>query len=300
MREVDFSVIDLNLLKLFEALVKERSVTRAGQTLGLSQPAASRGLGRLRRLLNDRIVVRASQGLELTPRAEALSEPVARLLEDARSIVAPSTFEPSTASSQFTIAANDHATLLLMPALLSKLAQLAPGLDIKIPPASGDNVNLITQGDADLAIGVYGALPARFHQRFLYDEDLVCLVRRDHPVIATGMTLEHFTSLSHISVLITGYGNSMVDEGLKKKGLSRRVSVRLPHFLAAPMLVAESDMVLSVPRRLAHRLAMIVPVEMLELPLKLDGFTLSMIWHERRQDDPAHKWFRKLIVDTIT
>ncbi|MEP3245170.1 MAG: LysR family transcriptional regulator [Sneathiella sp.] len=300
MHEVDFNAIDLNLLKLFEALVKERSVTRAGQTLGLSQPAASRGLGRLRRLLNDRVVVRASQGLELTPRAEALVEPVARLLEDARSIVVPSTFEPSKASGRFTIAANDHVTLLLMPALLSKLAHLAPGFDLKIPPTSGDNVNLITRGDADLAIGVYGKLPARFHQRFLYEEDLVCLVRRNHPVLAAGLTQEHFISLPHISVLITGYGESMVDEVLKKKGLSRRVAVRLPHFLAAPMLVAESDMVLSVPRRLAYRLATSVPVEILELPLEISSFTLSMIWHERRQDDPAHKWLRNSILSTIT
>ncbi len=300
MRKVDFTHIDLNLLKLFDALLKERSVTRAGQRLGLSQPAASRGLGRLRLLLNDQLMVRTSQGLELTPRAEALSEPVARLLEDARSIVAPAIFEPSTASGRLTIATTDHMTLLLMPTLLSTLAQLAPGLDLEIPAPSGNNIKLITQGDADLAIGVYDELPSRFHQRLLYDEDLVCLVRRNHPVIDKQLTLENFVSLSHISIIITGYGNNIVDEALSKRGLSRRVTVRLPHFLAAPILVAESDMILSLPRRLAHRIAMSTPVEILELPLKIKNFTPAMIWHERKHNDPAHMWLRKLIAGIVS
>ena len=296
MHNVDFGSVDLNLLKLFDALSRERSVTRAGQRIGISQPAASRGLARLRRLLNDRLLVRTAQGLELTPRAVELSESVARLLEDARSIVAPAIFEPSEASGQLTIATTDHMTLLLIPTLLSRLAQLAPGVDLEIPAPSGDNVNLVTQGDVDLAIGVYDELPARFRCRALYDEDLVCLVRRDHPVISE-WTLERFVSLLHISVIITGYGKNTVDEALEQQGLSRRVAVRLPHFLAATMLVAKSDMVLSLPRRLAHRVAMSIPVEVLEIPLEIGRFNPSMIWHERRHDDPAHKWLRSLIVE---
>lgn len=296
MHQVDFNRIDLNLLKLFDALLKERSVTRAGQKLGLSQPAASRGLARLRRLFNDQLMVRTSQGLELTPRAAALSESVARLLENARSIVAPSIFEPSAASGRFTIATTDHITLLLIPTLLSKLGQLAPGLDLEISAPLGNNVELVTQGDVDLAIGVYDNLPARFHRRSLYDEDLVCVVRRDHPVLTEQWTLERFVSLSHISVIITGYGRNAVDEALAQQGLSRRVAVRLPHFLAAPMLVAKSDMVLSLPRRLAHRIAISIPVEVLEIPLEIESFSPSMIWHERWHDDSAHIWLRKLIV----
>ncbi len=297
MHKVDFAGVDLNLLKLFDALLKERNVTRAGQRLGLSQPAASRGLARLRHLLNDQLFVRTSKGLELTSRALDLSEPVASLLEDARSIVAPSVFEPASASGRFTIAAADHLALLFMPALLSKLALLAPGLDLEIPASSGDNVNLVAQGGADMAIGVYHDLPARFYQRSLYDEDLVCLVRRNHPVIAQQLSLENFMSLSHISVIITGHGKSTVDDALAQLGLSRRVAVRLPHFLAAPMLVAESDMILSLPRRLAQKIARTVPVDVLELPLETGRFSPSMIWHGRQHNDPAHRWFRKLIVE---
>ncbi|KXO13404.1 Transcriptional regulator, LysR family [Moritella sp. JT01] len=296
-QKVDFSSVDLNLLKLFDALLKERSVTRAGQRIGLSQPAASRGLARLRKLFNDRLVVRTSQGLELTPRATALSGAVTKLLDDAQKIVAPSTFKPSEASGKFTIATTDHMTLLLIPELLSKLAELAPRLDLEISASSGDNIDLVVQGDVDLAIGVYDKLPTRFYQRVLYDEDLVCLIRSDHPILAEPWTLESFASLSHISVIITGKGKSTVDNALAEEGLSRRTAVRLPHFLAAPMLVAESDMILSIPRRLAHKVVMTAPLKILEIPLTIKSFNPSIIWHERWHEDPAHIWLRNLLFE---
>ncbi|WP_394209128.1 LysR family transcriptional regulator [Enterovibrio calviensis] len=297
MSEVDFGGVDLNLLKLFDALLKERSVTRAGQRLGLSQPAASRGLSRLRRLLNDPLFIRTSKGWELTPRAIALSEPVTKLLDDARTIVAPTAFDPSTASAKFSIATADHMALLLMPTLISRLANLAPGIDLVIPASSGDNVDLITQGSADIAIGVYDDLPARFHKRTLYEEDFVCVVRRDHPVIHSKLTLKNYISLSHLAVIITGQGNNSVDIALKQRGLTRRVAMKIPHFLVAPMIVAKSDLILSLPRKLAQQMAMSIPIEILELPLEVDHFSPSIIWHGRHHGDPAHAWLRRLIVE---
>lgn len=299
MHQVDFSHVDLNLLKLFDALLKERSVTRAGLRLGLSQPAASRALARLRRLLNDRLLVRTANGLELTPRAVALAEPVTRLLEDARAIVAPAVFDPASATGRFTIATIDHMALLLMPALINRLIRLAPGLDLEIPPPLGSNIELIVQGGADLAIGAYEELPATFHQRSLYDEDMVCIVRRGHPVIDAGLTLENFVTLSHILVIITGQGKNLVDVALAQHGLTRRIAVRLPYFLVAPRLVAESDMILSLPRRLALRIVTSEPVEILELPLAIASVNLSMIWHERRHNDPAHIWMRNQVIDMV-
>lgn len=297
MQKVDLSGVDLNLLKLFDALLKEGSVTRAGERLGLSQPAASRGLGRLRRLLNDKLLVRTANGWELTPRAIALSGSVTKLLDDARAIVAPSEFHPSTASGRFTIATADHLALLLIPALVSKLASLAPGIDLVMPAPAGDNVGLIAQGGADLAIGSFQGLPARFYCRPLYDEDFVCVVRKNHPVVAEQLTLENFVSLSHLSVIITGQGRSAVDDALSQHGLTRRIAVRTPHFLVAPMIVAESDLILSIPRRLAHRIARSVPIEILELPIKIQPFTPSIIWHERQHYDPANVWLRNQIVE---
>ncbi len=297
MSEVDFGRVDLNLLKLLDALLKERSVTLAGQRLGLSQPAASRGLGRLRRLLHDQLLIRTSKGWELTQRAVTLSDPVAKLLDDARIIVAPLTFDPSTASAEFTIATGDHMALLLMPTLISKLAKLAPGIDLVIPASSGDNVNLIAQGGADLAIGVFHELPARFYHRSLYDEDFVCVVRHDHPATYDKLTLKRYISLSHLAVIITGQGKNSVDDALKQQGLTRRVVMKLPHFLVAPMIVAKSDLILTLPRKLAQKMAMSIPIKILELPLKIDHFSPSLIWHGRQHNDPAHVWLRKLIME---
>jgi DNA-binding transcriptional LysR family regulator len=270
MREVDLAGVDLNLLKLLDALLRDRSVTRAGRRLGLSQPAASRALGRLRRLLADRLVVRTPQGLEPTPRAAALAEPVARLLEGARAIMAPAAFDPATARGKIVIGSVDYMTLLVMPPLVSRLSRLAPGLDLEIPALVGNHVELIARDAADLALGIYDELPAGFFRRLLYDEDLVCVVRQGHPVAGQGLTLERFVALSHLALVVTGRGEAPVDIALARLGLSRRVAMRLPHFLVAPMLVAGSDMVLSLPRRLARVAAAMVPLAVLELPLRLD------------------------------
>lgn len=294
---MDISNIDLNLLKLFDALLREGSVTRAGQRIGLSQPAASRGLGRLRRLLNDQLLIRTTKGWELTPRAISLSTPVAKLLDDARAIVAPLVFNPSTASGRFTIATGDHMALMLLPVLISKLATLAPGIELIIPTSSGDNVDLLTQGGPDLAIGVFHNLPARLYQRVLYEEDLVCVVRSNHPHISDKLTLKKFISLSHLAVIITGNGGSSIDDALAKKSLARKITMQIPHFLVAPMIVSESDLILSIPRKLAYKMSLSVPIKILELPLEIASFTPSMIWHERQHNNPSHIWLRNLIMD---
>ena len=297
MQKSDVGKVDLNLLKLFDALLKEGSVTGAGARLGLSQPAASRGLGHLRRLFNDRILVRTANGWELTPRALALSASVTKLLDDARAIIAPSEFHPATATGRFTVATADHLAFLLMPALISRLALLAPGIDLVMPASAGDNVDLIAQGGADLAVGSFGELPARFYNRPLYDEDFVCVVRQDHPVIAEQLTLENFVAWPHLSVIITGLGKTAVDEALAQRGLTRRVAVRTPHFLVAPTIVAESDLMMCIPRRLANKMAKSVAIKVLELPIEIAPFTPSIIWHERQHYDPAHIWLRNQMVE---
>ncbi len=297
MQKSDVGKVDLNLLKLFDALLKEGSVTGAGARLGLSQPAASRGLGHLRRLFNDRILVRTANGWELTPRALALSASVTKLLDDARAIIAPSEFHPATAVGRFTVATADHLAFLLMPALVSRLALLAPGIDLVMPASAGDNVDLIAQGGADLAVGSFDELPARFYNRPLYDEDFVCVIRQDHPVIAEQLTLENFVAWPHLSVIITGLGKTAVDEALAQRGLTRRVAVRTPHFLVAPTIVAESDLMMCIPRRLANKMAKSVAIKVLELPIEIAPFTPSIIWHERQHYDPAHIWLRNQMVE---
>jgi DNA-binding transcriptional LysR family regulator len=299
MHQVDLSAVDLNLLKLFEALVRERSVTQAGLRLGLSQPAASRALGRLRTMLGDRLVVRGKLGLELTPRGETLAGPVARLLEDARGIVAPAVFDPASARGHITIAAHDHLSLVVLADLAGRFARHAPALSLHIAQPAGDNVRLVEQGRADLALGIFDALPGSLYRRGLYTDSLVCVARVGHPGVAEGLSLERYTALRHVAVSISGVGESAVDVALSALGLTRHVALRVPHFLAGAMLVADSDMILTLPRRLARRLAERLPLALLDLPLEVASLSPAMIWHARVNGDPAHAWVRQQIVDVV-
>lgn len=299
MHQMDLSSVDLNLLKLFEALVRERSVTQAGLRLGLSQPAASRALARLRRMLGDRLVVRGKLGLDLTPRGEALAGPVARLLDDARGIVSPAVFDPASATGHLAIAAHDHLSLVVLAGLVARLERQAPGLSLHIAQPAGDNVRLVEQGGADLALGIFEALPGSLHRRGLYTDRLVCVVRSGHPAVAVGWGLKRYAALRHIAVTISGVGESAVDVALSALGCTRHVALRVPHFLAGAMLVADSDMVLTVPGRLARLLAHRLPLALLNLPLQVAPLSPAMIWHERFHGDPAHAWVRQQIVDVV-
>ncbi|WP_229215624.1 LysR family transcriptional regulator [Duganella sp. CY15W] len=299
MHPVDLSNLDLNLLKLFEALVRERSVTQAGLRLGLSQPAASRALGRLRAMLGDRLLVRGKLGLELTPRGEMLAGPVTRLLEDVRGIVSPAVFDPAAATGRFTIAAHDHLSLTVLAGLIARFEHQAPALSLHIAQPAGDNVRLIEQGGADLALGIFNTLPGSLHRRGLYDDDLVCVVRSGHACVAGGLGLERYVGLRHVAVTISGVGESAVDVALSAQGRTRHVAVRVPHFLAAAMLVADSDMILTLPGRLARLLAQQLPLALLEVPLQLAPLSPAMIWHERVHRDPAHVWVRQQLVDVV-
>ncbi|SEN58601.1 transcriptional regulator, LysR family [Duganella sp. CF517] len=299
MHQVDLSTVDLNLLKLFEALVRERSVTRAGLCLGLSQPAASRALGRLRRMLGDRLVVRGRLALELTPRGAALAGPVAKLLEDVRGIVSPAVFDPASATGRITIAAHDHLSLTVLAGLIARFERDAPALSLHIAQPAGDNVRLIEQGGADLALGIFPALPGSLHRRGLYADRLVCVLRRGHPGAEQGLDLARYVALRHIAVTISGVGESAVDVALSALGIGRHVALRVPHFLAGAMLVADSDMILTMPSRLARLLARRLALSVLDLPLEVAPLAPAMIWHERFHRDPAHVWVRRQLVDVV-
>jgi DNA-binding transcriptional LysR family regulator len=299
MHQVDLSTVDLNLLKLFEALVRERSVTQAGLRLGLSQPAASRALGRLRTMLGDRLLVRGKLGLELTPRGEALAGPVARLLDDARGIVSPAVFDPASAKGRITIAAHDHLSLLVLSDLVARFERHAPALSLHIAQPVGDNVRLVEQGAADLALGIFESLPGSLYRRGLYTDSLVCVMRADYPGGSDGLSLERYLALRHVTVTISGIGESAVDVALSARGLTRHVALRVPHFLAGAMLVADSDMILTLPSRLARRLAERLPLVLLDLPLQVAPLSPAMIWHERFHGDPAHLWVRQQLVDVV-
>ncbi|HET9045314.1 MAG TPA: LysR family transcriptional regulator [Casimicrobiaceae bacterium] len=297
MRELDISTLDLNLLVLLEALFASSSITQAGDRVGLSQPAASRALARLRAMLGDPLFVRGATGLAATRRAEALQAPLARALAEIRSIVAPPRFEPRSARGNVRLLMPDGEAVALVPALLALLKAQAPGLDLNLLPRGADALPRLAAADADVAIGVFETAPAGFRRQRLYADTMVSVLRRGHPALKRGLTLARFVELSHALITITGEGGGPVDAALASRGLARRIALRIPSFLAAPLVVARSDLVVTMPRSAATAFAAIAPVALVPPPLPIPGFTVSQLWHERLQADARHAWLRKTIAE---
>lgn len=299
MNEVHLTAVDLNLLPVLDALLRERHVTRAAKRVGLSQSAMSHALARLRELLGDPILVRSGRTMVATERAEALEEPLRDALASLEGMLGASeSFDPATAEGTFRIASQDFATMLLAPRLLQRLREQAPLLNLDMADRRDRLFGALEDKSLDLAIGVFGDLPASIRQRRLVVEDFACVVRRKHPRIRKRLTLKQYAELPHALIGVSDPGPTLVDRALAEHGLERRVAVRIGHFLAAPLVVAETDMVLTLPRRLAERVAAMAPLALHEPPVPLEPFSLSAIWHERRQREPAHRFLRELLAET--
>ena len=300
MREVNLAGIDLNLLVALDALLAERSVTRAADRVGLSQPAMSRALGRLRDLFGDRLLVRTSSGLAPTPRAEALAQRLRAVLMEVGQIVRAPEFDPATLRGMARIAIPDYLGLLVLPALLRRLEREAPGLDIVLAPPRATTLNELEAGGPDLAIGNFPDVPAGFYGKPVMTDGFACLARRGHPALTEPLTPERFAGLRHALITVRDDRSpGAVDEALGRLGLTRRIALRVPNFLAAPLIVAETDLILTLPRRLAHWLAGRADVQVMEPPLDLGTFTILQLWHERRRDDPEHAWLRATAASAI-
>lgn len=302
MHEVNLGAVDLNLLVALRALLVERHVTRAARSIGLSQPAMSHALARLREVLGDPLLVRTRTGMQPTPRAEALAEPLARVLEDVARVLSPeAAFEPARSKRCFRIVADDYTGLVLLPAILSRVWAEAPGIDVRVRSAPSRGIEELSLGRADFAV-----VPARaesaprgiFVQKLLH-EDFVCVVRADHPHVKKKLSLADYLALPHALISPRGEGGSVVETRLAKLGRSRRVAVEIPHFLVAPHLVRQSDLVLVLGARVASIMAEPLGLRVLAPPreLELRGFDVSLLWHERHRADPAHVWFRRVIAE---
>jgi DNA-binding transcriptional LysR family regulator len=293
---VNLAGVDLNLLVALDALLAERSVTQAANRVGLSQPAMSRALGRLRDLLEDRLFVRTSVGLAPTPRAEALAATLPQTLASIRQMITAPEFVPQRWRATVPIALLDYHAFVLLPKLLPRLKQRAPELDLNVESLVPDPFGRLEAGDIDLALGTFEDTPPGFYRRTLLSDQFACLVRKGHPVLEQAWTIERFAGLSHIQVSPGGQGCAeRVDAALAAAGLKRRAVVSLPYFMTAPMIVAQTDMVLTVPRRVAEQAAATLPLEVLAPPVPLPAFVVSALWHERRHRDKEHAWLRSEI-----
>ena len=303
--------IDLNLLLALDALIRERSVTKAAQRAGVTQSAMSHTLRRLRELFDDPLLVRGRGGMLLTPRAEALAVPLrSGLVSLARTLAEPQAFAPKHASRTFRIASPDLFDALVLPTLLQRLGRDAPGVDLAVLPMPQRLSDSLETGDVDLVIYpvLLGPDPfdlgiqvdAELQTRTLFRDSFRCFMRSDHPALESRrFTLKAYTRLKHILVSPGGAGPGVVDRVLDARGLQRRIALRVPHFATALEVLAQSDLILTAPSSLSQCTAAST-LAFRTAPLDIPEHAVTMIWHPRFTEDPAHRWLRELMVDVTS
>ncbi|MCG8591389.1 MAG: LysR family transcriptional regulator [Proteobacteria bacterium] len=295
---VNLANVDLNLLVALDALLAERNVTRAAARVGLTQSAMSNTLRRLRSLLDDPVLVRTGQGMLPTPRALELAEPIRTALEQlAGALAVRDGFDARRAERVFRIYSTDSLQFMLLPALAERLGREAPGIDLEFRHSDrGDPVEDLRRGRLDLIVGpVLGAWESLSCDD-LFHEDMAAVVRQDHPDVGRRLTLKRFVEIPHVVVSPFGRGGaSFVDEELESQGLSRRIALQTPHFLVVPYVLAESDWLAVLPRRVAQHFAEFLPLRILKPPIEHAGFDVRMRWDPRSDADPGHRWLRGLV-----
>jgi DNA-binding transcriptional LysR family regulator len=296
MREVNLRSVDLNLLVALEALLDEKNVTRAAHRLGISQPAASRALARLRTLFSDALLVDGPRGYILSSRAEGLQPALQQTLAGIGAMLASSSFDPRLATGPIRIMMTDLDAAVLAPRLLARLALEAPQVDLHILPPGPSFVEALESAATDAVIGVVDEAPAGIQRRKLYEDRFVTIMRAGHPAGTDPLTMERYLALDHIVISITGTGPAPVDELLSVSGDRRRVRVRVPNFLAALEIAAVSDLVMTLPASLAKTATGASRFVMLPPPFDPGRISLSLVWHARQQDAPKHIWLRRTIV----
>jgi DNA-binding transcriptional LysR family regulator len=298
---VNITAVNLNLFVVFEALVAERNVTRAAKRLGVTQSAVSNALRQLRSLFDDPLFLRRSAGVEPTPRALALVEPVRRGLGALGDALSPPRFDPKTADRTFVIATSDFVELVLLPPLLARLSAIAPGVRLEIVPWGLHEVpGLLARGEADLMIGYYGRIPAAHRESSLFTEEFMCLVRKKHPTVGRTLTLKRWTSVPHVVVSQRPGSRSSVDRALAQLGLTRTIGVRVSHFSIVPEIVARTDFVAALSSRIAIPAARTHGLRLLAPPIALGTSIVGQVWHDRLDADPGHRWLRSVITEVAS
>jgi len=299
MHETHLSKIDLNLLVVLQELLTARSVTGAAKRLGLSQPAVSRALGRLRALLNDPLFVRAPAGLITTPRAEALRVELDQVLGRIESMmVGRGRFDPTTSTRAFTVIAADYAQAVILPPLLQRLSSDAPQITLRVLPQSATWEQQLNAGEAHFFWAPQRKAAQTIVWSELFDEGFGFVVRRGHPASKRPLTLERFLALRHLALSPEGRTGNPLDQHLANLGVRREIVAQLPSFLVIAPLIASTDLAVTLPRRIIEQQGPRWGLVELKLPFTAYRFTTSNGWHERFRHDSGHAWFRQCILET--
>jgi len=309
---VNIGRVDLNLLVYLDALLRERNVTRAAAQLGLSQPAMSNGLRRLRDLFEDPLLVRTSDGMTPTERAEELRPVVRELLSTIDKAVQPRTeFDAQSAKRVFRIMASDYAESTLLPRILLKLRESAPGITLDIMTPSDVSFQDVEQGKVDMAINRFDALPQSFHQKDIWQDGFSCLMRANNPVLES-FTLDSYLGAQHVWVSKTGMGVGVgvnpddvqrlgwVDEALTRLGEKRRITLFTRHYQAAMLLAEQTDLIVTLPSKAALLQQDNTRVVIKTPPFEIPPIDLKMAWSPLLHHNPAHRWMRQLTIDAAS
>lgn len=299
---MEIADLDLNLLVVFDAILQNRSVTAAAGKIGLSQSTISYELGKLRRLFDDPLFVRMPKGMQPTPRALRMADPIRRALDIVNGeVLKEFNFDPLKSTRTFTLCMSDVGEVHLLPKILHMLAGEAPGVSIKIVAIDRQNAErAMADGELDLLVGFFPDLKkSGIYQQSLFQHTYACLVRKKHPRIDSKITLKQFLAESHVVVRPEGRSYEVVERFLEKRGLSRRIVLVTPHFTSVPFIIAASDLITILPISLAHAFTRFSELKTISLPFDMPVYSIKQHWHERFHNDEESMWLRKKIADTF-
>lgn len=291
---------DLNLLPVLLVMMEERNVTRAAERLGITQPALSNALNRLRETLNDPLFIRERYGMRPTPKAEQLAQVVSGALFAIDNVIlGQQDFDPLKATRLFTLAPNSYVEFIMMPAIVARLRSCAPDIRLRLTPFGNDVTETgVISGNTDMVLGRIVDPPDNLVVQHLMNEGLACVVRADHPLVGDTLSADVYEQLRHVNVLPPGRMRAGLYQALEQRGLRRQVAVSVTHFLAVPEMIAVTDYCATLPRLICQHLSRDERLRIVPAPVDLGTFPVEMGWHARYRDDPAHRWLRSLMVET--
>jgi len=298
---MDLLRFDLNLLLCFDAIHRHQSLSAAGDELGLTQPAVSAALKRLRGHFDNPLFVRTSRGMRPTPYADDMAPRVAQVLELLRGVDSASEFSPATSTINYRLYINDTGLIVLMPMLMAYLREHAPLSRLTVIDLRADEVvDALDSGEVDLAIGYFLGMPNWARQQNLRKTRYVTLARENHPVVGKRLTLEQFLQCKHAVYAGRGVQHYNIEQALAQMSLTRDVTLTVPRLAALPFLIAGSDLISTVPEDLATLFCELLPIRQFEPPLELAPFQIKQYWHQRLHDEPAYRWLRETVFDLIS
>jgi len=298
---IEPSSIDLNLLSVFQDVYRERQISAAARRLGLTQSAVSNALARLRRTFGDELFVRTAHGMQPTPLAQQMAEPIgAAMAQVALALSQRSRFDPASSARRFTLAMTDVGEVYFMPVLIERCRTMAPNVEIASVRAGSIGLkDEMETGRVDLAIGAFEDMSDALFQRHLFRQAFVSMFRKGHPLASGTVDLARFTAAAHLVVDAAHSPYDRVNVLLEKAGVTANARFRVPHFTAVPYIVATSDLVVTVPQKLAESAATPFGLKWIEPPLQLPTLQTNVFWHRRFNHDPGIQWLRGFIADVF-